>query len=102
MTIAEFSITPIGKGVSAGEYVTRSVDIVDRSGLPYRLNPMGTVLEGTWDQVFSVVKACFEEMNKECNRVTAVIKVDYRRGKKGRLTGKVKTVERLLGRKIHQ
>ena len=102
MVLLEFSMSPLGKGESVGKYVARSIDIIDRSGVDYRLNPMGTVLEGTWDQVFSVVKACFEEMNKECNRVTAVIKVDYRRGKKGRLTGKVKSVERLLGRKIHQ
>ena len=102
MVLLEFSLSPLGKGESVGKYVARSIDIIDRSGVDYRLNPMGTVLEGTWDQVFSVVKACFEEMNKECNRVTAVIKVDYRRGKKGRLTGKVKSVERLLGRKIHQ
>src|SRR5713101_3125768 len=55
MTIAEFSITPIGKGVSVGEYVARAVDIVDRSGLPYRLNPMGTVIEGSFDQVLALI-----------------------------------------------
>lgn len=102
MVLLEFSISPLGKGESVGKYVVRSIDIVDRSGLDYRLNPMGTVLEGGWDQVFGVVKACFEEMRKECNRVTAVIKVDYRRGKTGRLTSKVNSVEKLLGRKIRQ
>ncbi|HEU0046211.1 MAG TPA: MTH1187 family thiamine-binding protein, partial [Nitrososphaera sp.] len=79
MVLLEFSMSPLGKGESVGKYVARSIDIVDKSGLDYRLNPMGTVLEGSWDQVFSVVKACFEEMSQECDRVTAVIKVDYRR-----------------------
>ena len=102
MVLLEFSMSPLGKGESVGKYVARSIDIVDKSGLDYRLNPMGTVLEGSWDQVFSVVKACFEEMSQECDRVTAVIKVDYRRGKSGRLTSKVTRVEKLLGKKIRK
>jgi len=102
MVLLEFSMSPLGKGESVGKYVARAIDVIDRSGVDYRLNPMGTILEGSWDQVFSLVKACFEDMRKECNRVTAVIKVDYRRGKKGRLTSKVTSVEKLLGKKIHQ
>ena len=102
MVLLEFSMSPLGKGESVGKYVARSIDIVDKSGLDYRLNPMGTVLEGSWDQVFSVVKACFEEMSQECDRVTAVIKVDYRRGKSGRLTSKLTRVEKLLGKKIRK
>jgi len=102
MVLLEFSMSPLGKGESVGKYVARSIDVIDRSGLDYRLNPMGTVLEGSWDQVFAVVKACFEEMRQECDRVTAVIKVDYRRGKTGRLTSKVTRVEGLLGKKIRK
>ena len=102
MVLLEFSMSPLGQGESVGKYVARSLDIIDRSGVDYRLNPMGTVLEGEWDQVFGVVKACFEEMRRDCNRVTAVIKVDYRRGEKGRLTEKVASIETTLGRKICQ
>jgi uncharacterized protein (TIGR00106 family) len=102
MVLLEFSMSPLGQGESVGKYVARSLDIIDRSGLDYRLNPMGTVLEGEWDQVFGVVKACFEEMRRDCNRVTAVIKVDYRRDKKGRLTEKVASIEKTLGKKVRQ
>ena len=38
--------------------MARSLDIIDKSGVDYRLNPMGTVLEGEWDEVFS----CREEV----------------------------------------
>jgi len=102
MVLLEFSMSPLGQGESVGKYVARSLDIIDKSGVNYRLNPMGTVLEGDWDEVFSVVKRCFEEMRRDCNRVTAVIKVDYRRGRKGRLTAKVATIEETLGRKMRQ
>jgi len=102
MVLLEFSMSPLGQGESVGKYVARSLDIIDKSGVNYRLNPMGTVLEGDWDEVFSVVKRCFEAMRHDCNRVTAVIKVDYRRGRKGRLTAKVDAIEKTLGRKMRQ
>jgi uncharacterized protein (TIGR00106 family) len=102
MVLLEFSMSPLGRGESVGKYVARALDIIDRSGVDYRLNPMGTVLEGDWDQVFGVVKECFEEMRRDCGRVTAVIKVDYRRGKKGRLTGKVVSIEKTLRKKMRQ
>jgi uncharacterized protein (TIGR00106 family) len=102
MVLLEFSMSPLGRGESVGKYVARALDIIDKSGVDYRLNPMGTVLEGDWDQVFGVVKECFEEMRRDCGRVTAVIKVDYRRGKKGRLTGKVVSIEKTLRKKMRQ
>ena len=100
MVLLEFSMSPLGKGESVGKYVARSVDIVDKSGLDYRLHAMGTVLEGEWEEVFGVVKRCFEAMRKDCNRVSVAIKVDYRKGKRGRLTAKVASVEQKLGRKL--
>ena len=60
MMLLEFSMSPLGKGESVGKYVARSLDIIDTSGVNYRLNPMGTVLEGEWDEVFGVVKQCYE------------------------------------------
>jgi uncharacterized protein (TIGR00106 family) len=91
---------PIGKGESVSRYVARSLDIIDRSGLDYRLHAMGTVLEGEWDECMAVVKACYEAMRKDCRRVECVIKIDYRKGRRGCLTGKVARVEKRLGRKL--
>ena len=100
MVLLEFSMSPLGTGESVGQYVARSLDIIDRSGLDYRLHAMGTVLEGDWDEVFGVVKRCFDAMRKDCSRISVAIKVDYRKGKRGRLTAKVASVERKLGRKL--
>ena len=71
--LLEFSMSPLGKGESVGEYVAKSLEIIDHSGIPYRLNPMGTVLEGEWDQVLGVVKQCLERMSEDCDRVTATM-----------------------------
>ena len=100
MVLLEFSMSPLGKGESVGKYVARSLEIVDKSGVDYRLNPMGTVMEGDWDALFGVVKQCFERMKKDCNRISCSIKVDYRKGAQGRLHAKVASVEKRLGRKL--
>ena len=102
MILLEFSMSPLGKGESVSKYVSRSLDIIDNSGVPYRLNPMGTVLEGEWDEVFAVVRKCYERMKKDCNRISCSIKVDYRKGHSGRLVSKVASVEKTLKRAIKQ
>ena len=98
--LLEFSMTPLGKGESVSKFVARSLDIIDRSGLPYRVNPMGTVIEGDWDEVFGVVRKCFERMKKDCTRISTSIKFDYRKGKGGRITAKVESLEKKLKRKL--
>ena len=98
--LLEFSMSPFDKGESLGEYVARSLDIVDRSGLPYRLTPMGTVIEGEWDEVMAVVTACFERMREDCNRISTSVRIDYRAGPGGRLQSKIDSIESKLGRKL--
>jgi len=98
--LLEFSMFPLGAGESVGDRVAESLDIIDRSGVPYRLNAMGTVLEGEWDQVMGVVRACLERMTGSCDRVACTIKIDWRRGAEGRLEGKVASVEQRLGRRL--
>ena len=100
MVLLEFSMSPLGKGESVGKYVSRSLDIIDKSGVDYRLNPMGTVLEGEWDEVIDVVRQCYERMRKDCNRVSCTIKIDYRKGHKDRLLAKTASVEKRLKRRL--
>ncbi len=102
MVLLEFSMSPLGKGESVGKYVARSLNIIDKSGVYYRLNPMGTVLEGEWEQVFAVVQKCYERMKKDCNRISCTIKVDYRKGHSGRLQSKVASIEKTLKRPVKQ
>lgn len=100
--LLEFSITPQDKGESVGQYVARSLEIIDASGLPFRLNPMGTVIEGEWDECLGVVGRCFERMSADCNRVSCSIKIDYRRDKSGRIESKIARIESLLGKTIRK
>jgi len=100
MVLLEFSMSPFDKGESLSEYVARSLDIIDKSGLPYQLTPMGTIVEGEWEQVMALVTACFQTMSQDCNRISTSIKIDYRAGKGGRLKSKIGSVESKLGRRL--
>lgn len=98
--LLEFSMTPLTKGESVSKYVARSLDIIDKSGLEYRLTPMGTVIEGEWDEVFDVVKKCLDRMRKDCDRISTSIKIDYRKGKLRRIKSKIESVEKKLNKKL--
>ena len=98
--MVEFSMSPLGKGESVSRYVARSLEIVDASGLPYRINPMGTVIEGEWDACMGVVKDCLDRMAADCDRISCSIRIDYRKGASGRLESKIARIEQLLGKSL--
>jgi uncharacterized protein (TIGR00106 family) len=98
--VVEFTVVPVGRGEPLAGPVARIVDIVDRSGLPYQLTAMGTIIEGDWDEVFGVVRKCHEAMRKEASRVSTHIAIDDREHAKGRIRGKVEDVEKALGRPL--
>ncbi len=100
MVILEFSMYPTDQGESVSKFVGRSLEIIDDSGLPYKLGPMGTCIEGEIDQVLDVVKQCFDRMSQDCNRIACSVKMDWRRGKQGRLTAKVDALKQRTGRDL--
>jgi uncharacterized protein (TIGR00106 family) len=100
MVLLEFAMAPGGKGESVSEDVARIIDVIDRSGVPYQLTPMGTILEGDWDAVMAVVTACFKALEPDCTRIGMNLKVDYRAGPAGRLKAKTEKIEQRLGRKL--
>lgn len=100
MVLLEFSMAPLEKGASVGEYVSRSLKIIEESGLDYRLHAMGTIVEGQLEEVLAVLKKCFDTMSADCDRITCTAKLDFRRGHAGRLEAKVASVEQQLGHKL--
>ena len=95
MAIAEVSIVPIGTAdTSVSEYVASAVQELKKSGLRFRLTPMGTIIEGDIKDVMDVVFRMHETpFNKEVKRVYTTIKIDDRRDKDVEMIDKVKSVE---------
>ena len=100
MVLLEFAMSPGGKGESLSPYVSRILDVIDRSGVSYQLTPMGTILEGDFDTVMGVVSQCFRALEVDCARIGMNLKMDYRAGPESRLKSKIAKVEQTLGRKL--
>jgi uncharacterized protein (TIGR00106 family) len=95
--LVAFSITPLGTGESVGDLVAAAVRIVRASGLPNETNAMFTNVEGEWDEVMAVIKACTEMVGKAAGRASVVVKIDYRPGvPDDRMSAKVRAIEKRL------
>jgi uncharacterized protein (TIGR00106 family) len=91
-----FSITPIGTGESVSAAVAEAVKIVRASGLPNETNAMFTNVEGSWDELMTLLHDCMEAVARVAPRVSVVAKLDYRPGTEGQLDAKVTSLERRL------
>lgn len=73
-------------------YVARVVTVIKQSGLAYDFGPMGTTIEGEWDEVMGTVSACYKELEQDCDRIYLTLKVDARKGRVNGLKGKTDSV----------
>jgi uncharacterized protein (TIGR00106 family) len=95
MAVVEISVAPLGTATpGVSQYVAACVEVIAASGLTYQLTPMGTVIEGDIDEIFTVLRKMHEvPFGKGAERVSTLIKIDDRRdsGSHG-LQGKVDSV----------
>lgn len=81
MSRMEIAVYPLGTGspdVSAE--VSRIFDVLERSGLEYRITVAGTVVEGSPDELFSLARALHEQLFSDAVRhVVTVMRIDDRR-----------------------
>jgi uncharacterized protein (TIGR00106 family) len=98
----EFSVVPLGKGASLSDVIARVLKLVIDSGVRYKANPMGTVIEGEWGQLIDLIKKCHDEAMKDADRVVTAIKIDDYKGKGDRLDKKLESVEQKLGKKLNR
>jgi uncharacterized protein (TIGR00106 family) len=61
--IVDFTIVPIGVGVSLSGYVAACERILAESGLTCQLHANGTNVEGEWEAVFAAIRRCHETLH---------------------------------------
>ncbi len=94
--LAELEIIPIGTNTtSLSTLLAQVATLIDRSGLDYRVGSMGTVVEGSWEEVMRLAKQCHEAMLGATGRVMTTIRVDDRKDQPstGQITRKVASLE---------
>lgn len=95
--IAEFTIVPIGTGVSLSSYVAACERILQESGLTYELHANGTNIEGEWEQVCAVIRRCHEALHAMgVPRLHTDIKINTRTDRPQKMAEKVASVKAKL------
>ncbi len=99
--LMELGMFPADKGESLSTYVSRVIGLIDRSGVEHQVTPMGTIVEtDELEQALRLVLEGYRQLEPDCSRVIATIKLDIRKGKGKRLQGKIESIEQKLGKKV--
>lgn len=98
--LASFAVVPMGTQDGVKDLVAEALAIVDGSGLPYKLGAMHTTIEGAPERVMDVILRCHRRVLELSPRVLTSITIDDRKGATGRIEGKVKDVEEVLGKRL--
>jgi uncharacterized protein (TIGR00106 family) len=92
--IVDFTVVPIGVGVSLSEYIAACERILQESGLNYELHANGTNVEGEWDEVFAAIQLCHETLhNMGVPRIHTEIKLGTRTDRVQKMADKVSSVK---------
>jgi uncharacterized protein (TIGR00106 family) len=95
--IAEFTLIPIGAGISLSGYVAACERVLAETGLTYELHANGTNLEGDWDEVMAAIKRCHETLHgMGVPRISTVVMIGTRSDREQRMTDKVSSVRAKL------
>ena len=95
--IAEFTLIPIGVGVSLSNYVAICERVVASSGLTYEMHANGTNLEGDWDEVMQTIKTCHEQLHGlGVPRIATLVKIGTRSDRAQTMAEKVSSVRAVL------
>jgi uncharacterized protein (TIGR00106 family) len=94
MIIAQFSLAPIGVGVSLSKYIKEVVKNLVNTSVNFKTNPMSTTVETT------DLKSLFDLIEKLNNhlfklgvlRVITDLKIDYRKDKDATMESKLKSI----------
>lgn len=98
--IVDLCVVPLGVGVSVSKYVALCQKILKEAGLTIRLHAYGTNIEGEYDQVFTAIRRCHEEIHAAgAPRISTTIKLGTRVDRDQTMLDKLRSVEEKLAEK---
>ena len=95
--IVDFTVVPVGTGVSLSGYIAACEEVLAKSGLTYELHANGTNVEGEWEAVFSAIRLCHETLHAMgVPRIHTDIKLGTRTDRVQTMTDKYNSVQEKL------
>ena len=97
--LLDLSIFPMDQGEGVSGFVAPVIAMIRDSGQPYRLSPMGTIIETeTLAEALAILECAHTILaQRGCQRIYATAKFDIRSGPLGRLEGKIAAVQEHIG-----
>jgi uncharacterized protein (TIGR00106 family) len=98
--LLEFAMFPTDKtGDSASESVSKIIDMINKSGVTYKLTAMGTIIETeTIEEAMDIVNRSYKVLEPFSKRVYSTITLDIRKEKSNRLNQKIESIESKIGK----
>ena len=62
---AAIQVVPLEKSHVAMEIVDRSIEVIQKSGLNYTVSAFETSVDGTWDEIISLLSNLKSQLNNE-------------------------------------
>jgi len=95
--LVNFAMFPTDSGTSVSKYVSQIIKMIDDSGIPYKLNPMGTSFETeTMSEALSLIEKSYQILENH-KRIYAVVNFDIQKDKSNRISSKIKSIEEKIG-----
>ncbi|HSF23656.1 MAG TPA: MTH1187 family thiamine-binding protein [Blastocatellia bacterium] len=100
--LVELSINPLGRGTHLSRDLAAILKLIDDSGLRYVLTPLGTCIEGDWDQVMPLIKRCHDKARELSSHVMTTVRIEDEEGATDKLHENIASVERAAGRELRR
>jgi uncharacterized protein (TIGR00106 family) len=96
MVMMDFSVVSLGNGESMSDVVADALKIVKESGLDFKVNDMGTTVNGPLQDCIKVLENCTRELTHKYDRIYCISKFDSRSGKERAIGDKTRKARDLL------
>jgi len=73
--LAQLSVWPLDEPHMSRD-IADMTQILQKFGVRFRVGPMGTTIEGAWDDVMGAIRACHQSMRDAHKRVLTTITID--------------------------
>ncbi|PVF98954.1 hypothetical protein CPB86DRAFT_732084 [Serendipita vermifera] len=76
---ADFCLIPVGVEVSVGPYIAKCHQVLEKSGLKFKMHGYGTNLEGPWMEVCKAIQDCHKAVHAQgAPRIATDIRIGTR------------------------
>ena len=91
--IVDFSLVPLGVGISLSRYVAACQRVLQEAHLETQLHANGTNIEGEWDEVFEAIKRCHAVVHEMgAPRIATTLRVGTRTDRLQSMADKMNSV----------